>query len=54
MNLNDLALEVTHAEGKKVQVNIGQIKEILRIILRILALMSPSEVESILKRFRPL
>ncbi len=36
MNLNDLAKEICKREGKKVRVNIGQIKEILRITIDIL------------------
>lgn len=32
MNLNELAKEIAKREGKKVQVNIAQIKEILRVM----------------------
>ncbi len=32
MNINNFALEITEIEGGKVQVNIAQVKEILRII----------------------
>ena len=33
MNLNDLAKEITLVEGKKKQVSIAQVKEILKIII---------------------
>ncbi len=36
MNLNDLAKEICKREGKKVQVNIAQVKEILKITLKLL------------------
>lgn len=36
MNLNQLAVAISKQEGKKVQVNIAQIKEILRITIDIL------------------
>ena len=36
MNMNDFAREVSYFEGKKVQVNIAQIKEILKVINRLL------------------
>lgn len=36
INLNEIAREITALEGKKVQVNIGQVKEILKIVLMLL------------------
>jgi hypothetical protein len=33
MNLNDFAVLITLKEGKKANINIGQAKELLRIIL---------------------
>jgi hypothetical protein len=33
MNLNDLAVAVTETEGKKVNLSIGQVKEVIRIML---------------------
>lgn len=36
MNLNDLAVEISRREAGKVEVNIAQIKEVLRITLEIL------------------
>lgn len=35
MNLNDLAKEICKREGKKVSVNIAQVKEILKILIDI-------------------
>jgi hypothetical protein len=37
INLNTLAQQITAREGKKVQVNIGQTKEILRVTVELLA-----------------
>ncbi len=37
MNLNQLAVEICRREGKKVQVNIGQTKEILKVLIEILS-----------------
>ncbi len=36
MNLNQLAIAISKVEGKKVQVNIAQIKEILKITIDLL------------------
>ena len=33
MNLNQLAKEICRREGKKIEVNIAQVKEILRVIV---------------------
>jgi len=52
MNLNELARRVTEAEGKKVELPIGQIKEVMRIVFQELAAMTSDQVETILKRFR--
>jgi hypothetical protein len=37
MNLNELAKEVTLAEGKKISLPIGQVKEVIRLVLDRLA-----------------
>jgi hypothetical protein len=37
MNLNTLAVEVCKREGKKVQVNIAQVKEVIRCTMDVLA-----------------
>ncbi len=36
MNLNQVAKEICLREGKKIQVNIAQVKEVLKITLQIL------------------
>jgi len=51
-NLNDLASEVTLAEGLKKSTNIGQVKEVMRIVFSRLAKMNILEVAEILKRYR--
>jgi hypothetical protein len=38
MNINKLAVEVAEVEGKKVQVNIAQIKEVLSCVNKVLKL----------------
>jgi len=44
MNLNALAKAVTLAEGKKIPMNIGQIKECLRCLGQILSEMQMGEL----------
>ena len=40
MNLNELAINITQLEGKKKQVNIGQVKEIISALGIIFAKMN--------------
>ena len=51
MNLNDFAKKVTLAEGGKMSVSIAQVKEIMRIVFRMLARMRREDVDRLLKRF---
>jgi len=51
MNLNEFARRVTLAEGGRVSVSIAQVKEIMRIVFRMLARMPREKVERIVKRF---
>lgn len=44
INENDLAKAIAEREGLKVQVDIAQIKEVLRVTLDILGEKAPSEV----------
>ncbi len=37
LNLNNLAVEICRREGKKKQVNIAQVKEILKVLIEILS-----------------
>lgn len=52
INLNDFTRDLAQEEGKKVQTDIGQIKEICSIVFRKLAAMPPADVEDILQRYR--
>ena len=54
MNLNNIAKEITTEEGGKVNLSIAQVKEVLKIILTKLSFLSPSELEELMKRFRPI
>lgn len=51
MNMNEFARKVALLEGKKRQVNIAQIKEILRIVLIELAKRPDDEILKIVKRY---
>ena len=53
MNLNEMAEEVSKKEGKKISLSIAQIKEVLKIVLRILKDMEYGEVADLLKRIKP-
>lgn len=52
MNLNELAIEITEDEGLKKSISIAQVKEVLRIVLRILKDMSIVELGELLKRVK--
>ena len=52
MNLNELAREVTLKEGKKEQMSIAQVKEVMKILLEELAYMDSGDLEKTLKRYR--
>jgi len=49
MNLNQLAKRISEKEGKKVQVNIAQIKEILKCLIEIAA---EAGVEGIIPQYK--
>jgi len=51
-NLNEFARRVAYSEGLKVELPIGQIKEVMRIVLQELATLTPIQVDEILKRFK--
>lgn len=51
MNLNDFAREVTLEEGKKREVSIAQVKEILRITLILLSDYDNEEILSTVNRY---
>lgn len=51
MNLNHLAIEITLKEKGKKQVNIAQVKEIMKIIFTYLSRLSLYQLASILKKY---
>lgn len=50
INENELAVEISKQEGKKVPVDIAQIKEILRITLDRLACLQASAVLALIEK----
>ena len=52
INLNDLATEITEAEGGSISLGIGQVKEVMSLLFKKLASLSQEEVEEILDRYR--
>ena len=50
VNLNKLAKDIAMVEGKKVQVNIAQIKEIMKATLLLLAEKKGSEILEVVER----
>jgi hypothetical protein len=52
MNLNLLAQKVAEKEGKKRQINIAQIKEVMKILLTELAGMDEAEALKVIRRHR--
>lgn len=52
MNLNKLARAITLKEGKKIQISIAQVKEVMKILLTELAMLDDKEVQRILRRYR--
>jgi len=47
-----IAEEITSKEGKEVEVNIGQVKEVLKITLGILAELDTEELNVLLEKHR--
>jgi len=52
MNLNNLAIEITKAEGLKKSVNIGQVKEILRLVFKKLKNATMKDVAETISRVK--
>ena len=52
MDLNKLAKQIAAQEGKRVPVNIAQIKEVLRITLTLLAALRAEDLADLLNRSR--
>lgn len=52
LNLNDLAKEIALEEGKKKPISIGQVKEVMRILLTKLSKMSDERILTVINRYR--
>lgn len=52
MNLNNLAKEVTLAEGLKEAVSIAQVKEILKVVFTIMAKLSDDKILGIVNKYK--
>jgi len=52
INRNDLAKEISIIEGKKQQVNIAQIKEVLRCTLKLLSNYGDKDIAELLNEVR--
>lgn len=52
MNENQLAMDISKIEGKKVEVNISQIKEVLKCTLDILSGYPDEEIVKLVKRHK--
>jgi hypothetical protein len=52
MNLNDLAKKITLKEGKKLNLSIAQVKEVMHIFLHELKDMSIVDVANMLKKYK--
>ena len=51
MNLNNLAKEITLMETGKKEVNIAQVKEVMRLLFIVLAEIEPLELFKLLKKY---
>jgi len=52
INMNDIARVVASKEGGSVEVNIAQIKEVMRIFLEELSVYEDDEILEVVKRYR--
>lgn len=52
MNLNNFAKDIAHEEGQKVSLNIGQIKEVMRLTFIKLRTYDDQEVIKTLNRYK--
>ena len=52
IDLNELAIEITKREGKEQEVNIAQVKEVLKVTLGLIAQKSDVEVIELLQKYR--
>lgn len=52
INLNSLAISITKSEGLKKQVNIAQVKEVMKLIFKAVRKMTIEDINGILKRYK--
>jgi hypothetical protein len=52
LNLNKLATKITKAEGLKKSVNIGQVKEVMKLVFREVARMTLDELNQVIKKYK--
>lgn len=52
MDMNGFARKITLKEGKKQSLSIAQVKEVVRLTLKELALLSPAEALKVIGRYR--
>jgi|WetSurSiteA1Bulk_404760.scaffolds.fasta_scaffold01663_11 hypothetical protein len=52
MGFKEIALEIAQLEGKKKQVNIAQINEILKCTLEVIANLPDEELQKLLDEYR--
>lgn len=53
INMNEMAKDITLLEGKKIQLPIGQVKEVLRCFLQYCARnFEPSQIVELLSRYK--
>ena len=53
INMNKVAKAISEVEGKKVEVNVAQIKEVCKCFLQILACdYNSSQIEELVSRYR--
>ena len=51
LNLNEFAKEITLKEAGEIEVSIGQVKEIMKLVFEKLASIEPLELFKILKKY---
>ncbi len=52
VNLNDWAVKITKKEGKKINLSIAQVKEVLKIVLKDLKEISLKDIIALLSRIK--
>lgn len=52
VNMNDMALRITKKEGKKLNLSIAQVKEVLSLTLKEIKLLSVQDLTDLLKRLK--